>query len=320
MKLLEQNSKLKSNCTKDSKFRQEQPENLSEGGSYCKRDVGNVTAKTEITFEYENKADEELKAMGIDLENIKEIPFQACISYISSEGHKLLRVITKKQKATHEQVKAEQHANMEILASNAVQQQAGQAFIGNHNGSEELGKKWGNYMQQNVLLNQANNQEAQQRFDLWSNQNAVISKASSNQLARKSKPQQKQQQQVNQPKSGGFFSNIGSYFGVGQQPSSMSNAQPAQMQSSPFGGGQPLSSMSNSRSAQMQFAQKQECKAPGKKKERLRSMDSASGDSDDEQKQECRAPGKKKERLRSMDSAGDSDDDAEVIFKFKNNK
>lgn len=39
------------------------------------RKIGNVTEKTQISFEYDLKNPEDLKKLKIDLTNIKELPF-----------------------------------------------------------------------------------------------------------------------------------------------------------------------------------------------------------------------------------------------------
>lgn len=57
-------------------FRNEDPEKLSEDLSLMTREIGNVTADTEITFEYTMKKISELVKMeDFDLTKIKELPF-----------------------------------------------------------------------------------------------------------------------------------------------------------------------------------------------------------------------------------------------------
>lgn len=40
-----------------------------------RKDVGNVTAKTTITFEYDIRTPEELQKLDIDLQKLKNLPF-----------------------------------------------------------------------------------------------------------------------------------------------------------------------------------------------------------------------------------------------------
>lgn len=58
-------------------FRNEDPNNLSkDDSSLMTRDIGNVTADTEITFEYTMKRISDLVKMDdVDLSTLKELPF-----------------------------------------------------------------------------------------------------------------------------------------------------------------------------------------------------------------------------------------------------
>ena len=61
---------------KGLQFRNEQDQNLSADKSLLVRDIGNVTAQTEITFEYTLKKISELVKMeDIDMTQIKQFPF-----------------------------------------------------------------------------------------------------------------------------------------------------------------------------------------------------------------------------------------------------
>ena len=62
---------------KGLQFRNEMEEHLSEDMSLLVRDIGNVTAQTEITFEYTlKKVAELLKMEDVDLTQMKHFPFQ----------------------------------------------------------------------------------------------------------------------------------------------------------------------------------------------------------------------------------------------------
>jgi hypothetical protein len=57
-------------------FRNEEDVALSEDKSLMVRDIGNVTAETEVTFEYTLKKIRELAKMdNIDLEKMQSFPF-----------------------------------------------------------------------------------------------------------------------------------------------------------------------------------------------------------------------------------------------------
>lgn len=59
------------------------------------KEIGNVTADTEITFEYTLKDITELVAMeDIDLTTMNSFPFQTQITYKALDGSKCVRVIT----------------------------------------------------------------------------------------------------------------------------------------------------------------------------------------------------------------------------------
>jgi hypothetical protein len=87
------------------KFRNE--ERVRDGGSVHERDIGNATISTKISFEYQAKTVEELKENGVDIEGLKEVPFQARILYNTSEGHRYMRVLTQLQRTTQDRVEAE---------------------------------------------------------------------------------------------------------------------------------------------------------------------------------------------------------------------
>jgi hypothetical protein len=77
-------------------FRNELPQNMNENQTLLVRDFGNVTEDSVFTFEYTIKTIAELIEMeDLDLTILKQIPFQAQISYTALDGSKMLRVISK---------------------------------------------------------------------------------------------------------------------------------------------------------------------------------------------------------------------------------
>ena len=77
-------------------FRNELPQNMNENQTLLVRDFGNVTEDSVFTFEYTIKTIAELIEMeDLDLTVLKQIPFQAQISYTALNGSKMLRVISK---------------------------------------------------------------------------------------------------------------------------------------------------------------------------------------------------------------------------------
>lgn len=93
-------------------FRNEDPEHLSEDMSLMTREIGNVTADTEITFEYTMKKISELVKMeDFDLTKVTHLPFQVQITYKALDGSKCIRVITEQQTISNDRQKLEQGAN-----------------------------------------------------------------------------------------------------------------------------------------------------------------------------------------------------------------
>lgn len=78
---------LKVKLHKGLEFRNEQPQNVSEDKTILSKDFGNVTADTDVTFEYQLKSVKELlKLKDIDITQIKAFPFQAQIYYTALDG------------------------------------------------------------------------------------------------------------------------------------------------------------------------------------------------------------------------------------------
>lgn len=82
------------------------------------RDLGNVTATTELTFEF--APGDKLK----DYPELSEVPFQLQVRFSHLNGMKLQRVISRTLKITHERKDAEKAARVDILSANAIQQTA----------------------------------------------------------------------------------------------------------------------------------------------------------------------------------------------------
>jgi hypothetical protein len=142
---------LKLRLHKGLRFRKEAEENLKERQGLYQKNVGNVTAKTELTFEYELRPDEELMEFGVDLVKLETVPFQAQIIYTSTAGDRLMRVITKKLKTTQNQQEAEEDIKLNVMATRALQHQAQYAAEGFYDESEQVGQAWGNYLQKQAV-------------------------------------------------------------------------------------------------------------------------------------------------------------------------
>jgi len=94
--LIATNVQLKVKLHKGLKFRREDPQDLSNNDTLLVRDIGNVTEDSQVTFEYSLKPLSKLVEMeDIDIEQIKELPFQAQITYKALDGSKGMRVLTR---------------------------------------------------------------------------------------------------------------------------------------------------------------------------------------------------------------------------------
>ncbi len=89
------------------RFRNEDPHELAEDQSLLRKDIGNATVKTRVSFEYELRPLKQLKTIGIDPEQIKEVPFQTKIQYTTLEGHRFIRVLSRVQKTSADRSEVE---------------------------------------------------------------------------------------------------------------------------------------------------------------------------------------------------------------------
>lgn len=110
---------------KGLEFRNEEEEQLGKDKSVLTKIMGNVTADSEMTFEYRIKDAEVLKnAKEFDISKLTQLPFQTQIEYTKLDGMKCIRTITKVQEITNDRREVEAEANAEILGTNCIQQTA----------------------------------------------------------------------------------------------------------------------------------------------------------------------------------------------------
>lgn len=86
---------------KSLRFRDEVEAEVSEDGSIYKRSLGNVTVKTKTTFEFERKNDEDIKKLNLDIDELKQVPYQSIIYYTTDEGHRFMRVISSQKQCVN---------------------------------------------------------------------------------------------------------------------------------------------------------------------------------------------------------------------------
>jgi len=162
------------------KFRNEAEEFLREKGSLYEKKIGTVTESTELTFEYEIRPDEELVEFGIDSSKLESVPFQALITYNSTNGDRLMRVITQTLKTTSNLEEAERELSVGLIATRAIQQQANLASKGNYLGSNQVAGVWGGYLEDKASKN--NDKKVLEKYK---SKNVQIQQASNRRMEKK---------------------------------------------------------------------------------------------------------------------------------------
>jgi len=122
------------------------PDNPNEKLEKIKRNVGNVTKQTEVTFEFGIRNKEgstflflinlsfsfgffscnlEIKEKyHIDLDQLQQLPFQVQVTYTATDGSKALRVLTQLKETTDNREVAEVNAVRSVIAENHIRSTA----------------------------------------------------------------------------------------------------------------------------------------------------------------------------------------------------
>jgi Sec23/Sec24 zinc finger/Sec23/Sec24 trunk domain len=137
-----------------------QDENLVDSNT-LKKDLGNVVDGSEFTFEYSVRSIEELKALEINLDDIKQLPFQSQIHFTTKDGMKCMRVITSLQDTTDNLDEAGD-INLKILGVNAAHRCAHLASKGEYRESQAVMRSWKRMMKRN-----AKNSEQKETVDYY---------------------------------------------------------------------------------------------------------------------------------------------------------
>lgn len=141
------NVELKVKIHKGFTFRNENPENLSQDGSLMVRQIGNATEGQEVTIEYCTKPSKELKEMqDIDFSKLKALPFQAQIKYVTLDGMRCVRLITKQQEVTSDKEEAKKEVDYKVISVNAIQKTAQLAKKGDYRLAQANAHHWGRMM------------------------------------------------------------------------------------------------------------------------------------------------------------------------------
>jgi len=116
-------------------------EDIAEGQHKVTRDLGNVTADSEIFFEYDIRASHVSK-----YRKLKSLPFQVQITFTKLDGMKCLRVLSKAQPITTNRRMAEKNVQMDLLASNVAHQSAVMAEKGDYGLARKNNLRFGKMM------------------------------------------------------------------------------------------------------------------------------------------------------------------------------
>ncbi len=181
-------------------FRNEDVKNVSEDGTLLVKPIGNATDGQEVTLEYCAKPSKELKAMtDIDFSKVTTLPFQTQISYLSLDGMKCVRLITKSQEITFEKEEAKKDANYKVLSVNAIQQTAKMARGGEFRKAQANAWQWkkvmkGSEQYEDYMVNAAplyDALEQQQAADMMEEAAAPMKSESQPMAKAKGKPKQR---------------------------------------------------------------------------------------------------------------------------------
>ena len=133
------------------RFRNEDEGAQNEDKTLLVRELGNVTEDSEFTFEYGLKPIDQLLEMeDLDLTQIKDVPFQAQISYTGLDGGKYIRVITNQQPISNNRVELEQKMDHGIMMQNCTQVSSKMARQGDYRGAQSYQFMQKKHIKQNI--------------------------------------------------------------------------------------------------------------------------------------------------------------------------
>lgn len=121
------------------------------------RDVGNVTAETELTVSYGFRPKDHF-----DLSKVDSIPFQVQIAFTRPDGVQMLRIANAKIDLTDDRSQAERNANLNVIGTHAAQRAAKYAKQGNYEQAQMEARAAQRFMVRNEV--------SKEKVALWSNQ------------------------------------------------------------------------------------------------------------------------------------------------------
>lgn len=137
----------------------------AESPSQATREVGNVTANTEVSFEFAPLTRAERNALENPLpEDLADMPFQVRVHYTRLDGVQCVRVITQSRPVTRDRHRAERSMHHDVLGAHVAQKCASLASAGNYQQSRVTSRAWSNFMGRNQHT--AEQQEAYTNFNM----------------------------------------------------------------------------------------------------------------------------------------------------------
>lgn len=128
-----------------------------ENRNWIVKDLGNVTAESECSFQYAFRPKSEC-----DLTGITEIPFQVQLLYTRPNGMQCLRVASAAVGVTEDRQKAEEYADVEVIGAHAVNRAARYAKDGDYEAAQLEARAAQRFMKRNKV--------EQENLQVWSEQ------------------------------------------------------------------------------------------------------------------------------------------------------
>lgn len=152
-----------------------------------KKELGNITASTELSFEFKFKSKKELAKLQLKAEDLKELPFQAQIEYTNMEENEVLRVITMKLPVTQNKEEVKKGANVKIVAMRVAHDVAKEADLGNTLFAKRKLNKWRHFIEDELKPANINDEEFNKFYDIAKTKNDNFGKSLNKKIGRKLK-------------------------------------------------------------------------------------------------------------------------------------
>ena len=136
---------------------QNEMDDENENRNWIVKDLGNVRADTELSFQYAFRSKEEC-----DLSSIHQIPFQVQLMYTKPNGAQCLRVANASISVTDDRSKAEKNANLEVIGTHAAQKAAHFARDGDYDRAQMETRSAQRFMMRNGVKKEKISQWSQQ--------------------------------------------------------------------------------------------------------------------------------------------------------------